>query len=87
MRPVKKMERLFVMQGCQIGAYAGKTAGGVIIDERWRGNDGLVNTVSPSKSKPPTPPRRCRIFSRGHADGAAGAHGRSSKCVKRQFFH
>ena len=40
------MEPLFVMQACQIGAYAGKTVGGVSLDETWRENDGLVNTVS-----------------------------------------
>ncbi len=45
-RPKKKMEPLFVMRSCQIGAYSGKTAGGVILDEKWRENDGLVNTVS-----------------------------------------
>ncbi len=45
-KPRKGMEPLFVMRACQIGAYAGKTAGGVVIDESWRENDGLVNTVS-----------------------------------------
>ena len=45
-RPRRGMEPLFVMRACQIGAYAGKTAGDAIIDESWRGNDGLVNTVS-----------------------------------------
>ncbi len=45
-RPKKGMEPLFVMRACQIGAYAGETAGGVPIDEAWRENDGLVNTVS-----------------------------------------
>ena len=45
-KPRKGMEPLFVMRSCQIGAYAGKSAGGVILDESWRENDGLVNTVS-----------------------------------------
>ena len=44
--PKKGIEPLFVMRSCQIGAYKGKTAGGLIIDESWRKNDGLVNTVS-----------------------------------------
>ena len=44
--PVREMEPLFVMRSTQIGAYAGTTAGGVRIDETWRDNDGLVNTVS-----------------------------------------
>ncbi|MBQ6531872.1 MAG: hypothetical protein IJI33_02645 [Solobacterium sp.] len=44
--PVKEMEPLFVMRSAQIGAYRGMTAGGVCIDESWRDNDGLVNTVS-----------------------------------------
>ncbi len=45
-KPRKGMEPLFVMRSCQIGAYTGKTAGGVELDESWRENDGLVNTVS-----------------------------------------
>ena len=45
-KPRKGMEPLFVMRACQIGAYTGKTAGGVTLDESWRENDGLVNTVS-----------------------------------------
>ena len=45
-RPKAGMEPLFVMRACQIGAYAGKTAGGTVIDETWRENDGLVNTAS-----------------------------------------
>ena len=45
-RPKKKMEPHFVMHSCRIGAYSGKTAGGMVIDETWRENDGLVNTVS-----------------------------------------
>ena len=45
-RPKKNMEPLFVMRACLIGAYTGKTAQGMIIDESWRENDGLVNTIS-----------------------------------------
>ena len=45
-RPKKGMEPLFVMRASQIGAYTGKTAGGYPIDENWRENDGLVNTLS-----------------------------------------
>ena len=40
------MEPLFVMRACQIGAYRGRTRGGMEIGENWRENDGLVNTVS-----------------------------------------
>lgn len=42
------MEPLFVMRACQIGAYRGKTRGGMEIGENWRENDGLVNTCSAS---------------------------------------
>ncbi len=45
-RPKKGMEPLFVMRSCQIGTYAGTTKGGFPVDESWRENDGLVNTVS-----------------------------------------
>lgn len=45
-RPRRGMEPLFVLRSCQIGAYAGKTPGGFPLDERWRENDGLVNTIS-----------------------------------------
>ena len=45
-KPRRGMEPLFVMRACQIGAYTGKTAGGVTLDKGWRENDGLVNTVS-----------------------------------------
>ena len=44
--PEKDMEPLFVMRGTQIGAYMGKTANGAVLDETWRENDGLVNTIS-----------------------------------------
>ncbi|MBE6126286.1 MAG: hypothetical protein E7186_08200 [Erysipelotrichaceae bacterium] len=41
-----QMELLFQSASRRIGAYKGKTRGGFIIDESWRENDGLVNTVS-----------------------------------------
>ncbi|MBQ1678724.1 MAG: hypothetical protein II062_04235 [Oscillospiraceae bacterium] len=44
--PKRGMEPLFVMRSCQMGAYAGKTPAGVPLDEGWRENDGLVNTIS-----------------------------------------
>lgn len=40
------MEGLFRKSSAQMGHYSGKTAGGMIIDESWRENDGLVNTIS-----------------------------------------
>ena len=40
------MEQLFNRQSYRIGAYTGKTKGGIVIGESWRENDGLVNTVS-----------------------------------------
>ena len=45
-RPKHGIEPMFFMRCCQIGAYTGKTSGGRVIDETWRENDGLVNTVS-----------------------------------------
>ena len=45
-RPRRGMEPLFVARSCQIGAYKGRTAGGMAVDEGWRENDGLVNTIS-----------------------------------------
>ncbi|MBQ8159674.1 MAG: hypothetical protein IJ083_02890 [Clostridia bacterium] len=62
-RPKRGMEPLFVMRACQIGAYAGKTPKGRDLDEHWRQNDGLVNTVSamaPSGA-PSQPLQRDRI--------------------------
>lgn len=47
----KKMESLFVSSSKAMGAYTGKTEGGYVIDESWRQNDGLVNTIS---AKAPT---------------------------------
>ncbi len=46
--PKRGMEPLFVMKSCQMGAYTGITKGGKVIDESWRDNDGLVNTLSAS---------------------------------------
>ncbi|MBQ1877578.1 MAG: hypothetical protein II161_02070 [Erysipelotrichaceae bacterium] len=42
----KGMELMFRRSSRRIGAYKGKTRGGFLIDESWRQNDGLVNTVS-----------------------------------------
>lgn len=41
-----KMEPLFVKRSYQIGAYTGRSAGGIVLGEEWKENDGLVNTVS-----------------------------------------
>ena len=41
--PHRGMEPLFAMCSCQIGAYAGRTRGGMEIGEDWRQNDGLVH--------------------------------------------
>ena len=61
--PLKGMEPLFVMRSHQIGAYAGRTEGGYAIDDTWRENDGLVNTVSSSfpLGAPAKPLDRSRI--------------------------
>ena len=40
------MEPLYVYRAAQMGAYSGRTRGGVTIGEEWRENDGLVNTLS-----------------------------------------
>jgi len=45
-RPRRDMEPLFVRRSYQLGAYKGKTMGGMTVDESWRENDGLVNTRS-----------------------------------------
>ena len=46
-RPIRSlMEAMFRRSSAQMGAYSGSTAGGFVIDETWRENDGLVNTVS-----------------------------------------
>lgn len=44
--PKHGIEPLFAMRSAQIGAYTGHTAGGIRVDESWRENDGLVNTIS-----------------------------------------
>ncbi len=76
-RPVRGMEPMFVMRACQIGAYRGKTAAGTEIDETWRENDGLVNTVSAAvpAGAPAVPldkanplPGRWNVFPAVHGD-------------------
>ncbi len=42
----KGMEPLYAATSCRIGAWTGKTRGGMTVDESWLENDGLVNTVS-----------------------------------------
>ena len=54
--PKQGMEALYVQRSCQMGAYAGHTRGGLEIGEKWRRNDGLVNTIS--ASAPAGAPRR-----------------------------
>ena len=44
--PKRGIKPLFAMRSAQIGAYTGHTAGGMTVDETWRENDGLVNTIS-----------------------------------------
>lgn len=41
-----KMEILFRSSSKAMGAYTGTTSGGFIIDDSWKMNDGLVNTIS-----------------------------------------
>ncbi len=46
-RPVRAlMEAMFRRSALQMGCYAGTTKGGTVIDDSWKENDGLVNTVS-----------------------------------------
>ncbi|MBO7364522.1 MAG: hypothetical protein J6U26_04230 [Lachnospiraceae bacterium] len=45
-RPRKGIEPLFMKRSCQMGAYTGTTEGGYAVDDRWKENDGLVNTFS-----------------------------------------
>ncbi len=40
------MEPLFTGSSELIGKYTGQTAGGYVLDESWRENDGLVNLIS-----------------------------------------
>ena len=46
-RPIRsRMEPMFRRSSARMGVYTGVTAGGFVLDERWRENDGLVNTIS-----------------------------------------
>ena len=46
-RPIRRMmEPMMRKHSALMGAYKGVTPGGVVLDETWRENDGLVNTVS-----------------------------------------
>lgn len=40
------MEPLFVRSATNIGRYSGTTAAGLVVDDAWHANDGLVNTCS-----------------------------------------
>lgn len=44
-RPVR-MEPFLVKSSCKLGVYKGFTREGTPVDEKWRENDGLVNTFS-----------------------------------------
>ena len=45
--PIRKETEILYRRSSRImGAYRGKTAGGMVVDETWRPNDGLVNTLS-----------------------------------------
>lgn len=44
--PEKEMESVFIMRSAQMGCYSGVTKDGFVIDEKWRQNDGRVNTIS-----------------------------------------
>lgn len=39
-------EAIFIPVSRRIGKYTGVTKGGIVVDESWQRNDGLVNTVS-----------------------------------------
>ena len=46
-RPIHSiMEGMFRTSSIQMGSYTGKTKGGFEIDDLWKENDGLVNTIS-----------------------------------------
>ena len=45
-RPKRGIEPMIASRSYLIGAYSGKTAGGITVDEAWHENDGLVNTIS-----------------------------------------
>ena len=40
------MEPMMRKHSILMGAYKGRSAGGAVLDETWRENDGLVNTIS-----------------------------------------
>jgi len=40
------IDPLFVKSSAYMGCYSGKTQAGIVIDDEWHANDGLVNTVS-----------------------------------------
>ena len=42
----RRMEPMMRKHSILMGAYTGVTAGGTVIDDAWRENDGLVNTIS-----------------------------------------
>ncbi len=44
--PNADMVPLFLSTSRAIGMYKGVTKGGVVLDEKWQENDGLVNTIS-----------------------------------------
>lgn len=44
--PQSKMNPLFLYFSHCIGKFTGVTKGGFVIDEKWKKNDGLVNTIS-----------------------------------------
>ena len=43
---LKITEAMFARSSVLMGKYKGVTAGGIVIDETWQPNDGLVNTLS-----------------------------------------
>jgi len=45
-RPRREIEPMIASRSYLIGAYSGKTAGGITVDAAWHENDGLVNTIS-----------------------------------------
>ncbi len=44
--PLAGMVPMFLLTSKAIGMFRGVTAGGVVLDESWQENDGLVNTIS-----------------------------------------
>ncbi len=42
----REMEGMFRKSSAVMGAYSGRSEGGFPLDDRWKENDGLVNTVS-----------------------------------------